>query len=183
MRLAIALVLVPAALAAAAGQALSNRGGETLAGSRAFSIDGRRFFLELPSGNCTSLVERELKRRGIDTVPISESLRTVVGTGAIELLREEPEETATPRLPTGLEPDHVLRLQTVSGPVEITFGRVDCAEKDLLRRLRSAGWECRDVDAHGAPSAIAQLTGRKEATLVLLERVEGRFLSIRRPVR
>jgi len=183
MRLAIGLLLVPAALAAVAGQALSNRGGEALTGSRAFSIDGRRFVLEPSSGTDSSLVERELKRRGIDTVPISESLRTVIGASAKELLREEPEEAATPRLPAGLEADHVLKLQTVSGPVEITFGRVDRAEKDLLRRLRSAGWECRDVDAHGAPSAIAQLTGRKEATLVLLEKDEGRFLSIRRPVR
>ncbi len=114
---------------------------------------------------------------------IPENLRAVAGFAAVEPLREEPEETGAPRLPGGLEPDHVLRLQSGTGPVEITFGRVDRAEKDILRRLRSAGWECRNMDAHGAPGAIAQYTGRKEATIVFLEKNAGRFLSIRRPVR
>ncbi len=183
MRAAIGLLLVPAALAAAVGQALSGLDGEGFPSSRVFSIDGIRFSPGGPSGNSLSVVERELAKRGIDTVPVSASLRSAVDPGAVEPLREEPETIDAPPLPGGLKPEHFLRLQTATGPVELAFGHMDRARGDILRRLRADGWECKELDAHGAPGTIAQLSGRKEASVVLLEEAEGRFLSIRRPVR
>ncbi len=184
MRLARGLLLVPAVLAAAVGPALSGRAGGPLASSRAFTIDARTYLVGDPSEDGLSRIERELARRGIDPRPLEGDLRSVVGAETVEPLREGAEEVDGPRLPGGLEPEHVLRLQSGTGPVEITFGRLAPAQKDvLLRRLRSDGWKCAGIDAPAAPGAIAQLTGRKETTVVLLDTTEGRFLSIRRPAR
>ncbi len=184
MRLKTGLLILPALLAAAAGQALSGRGAAIPApASRAFSIDGRRFMVEGPSPDGVSLVERELARRGIDADAIPAGLRAASGAATVEPLREEPGDADDLRLPGGLEAEHVLRLQSTTGPVEIALGRVDRAPENIVRQLRSAGWDCREVDAQGPPGTIARMTGRKEASIVLLDKTARRFLAIRRPAR
>lgn len=183
MRFVKWLALILVVLALVVGRALSDRGVEAVSGTRAFAIDGRTFLVEDPAVDGFSLVERELAKRGIDTLHSSENLASVLDAQSVEPLREEPAKKIAPPLPRGLEPDHVLSLETVTGPVEIAFGRVVCGQKDILGRLRSSGWECRESDTRGSPGAIAQLTKRKEAFFVLLERNEARFLAIRRAVR
>jgi len=183
MRAVKSLILILLVLALVVGRALSYRGSESASVTRAFAIDGRRFLVEDPARDGFSLVERELAKRGIDMLPISTNLASALDTRSMAPLREEPAEVRGLPLPGGLEPDHVLRLETMAGPVDIAFGRVACKEKDLLERLRSSGWECRESGTHGAPGAIAQLTTRKEASFVLLEEDESRFLAIRRAVR
>ncbi len=182
MRRAIGLLIIPAALAVATGPAMSGR-GEALSRSRAFSLDGRRFVVEGPSRNSQSLVAGELARRGIDAGKMTDDLRSATGSAPVEPLREEPMDHERPPLPCGLEAEHVLRLESAAGPVEIAFGRVGGPQGDILRRLRAAGWECREADARDASAAIARMTGRKEASIVLLDKAEGRFLAIRRAVR
>lgn len=183
MRHALCLVLVIAGLALVVGKALPDRGGVTVSDTREFSIDGRIFRVEDPAGDDFSLIARELSKLGIDTQPLSENLLSVLASGSVESLREEKAIKGAPALPRGLEPDHFLRLETGTGPIEIAFGRVVCGENNFLARLRSSGWECRDTDAQGTPGAVAQLTKRKETSFVLLEKNEGRFLAIRRSVR
>ena len=183
MKLVKCLILVLVVLALVVSRALSDRSGETVSGTRAFAIDGRRFLVEDPAADGLPLIERELAKRGIDTLRSSENLASVLDSRSVEPLREEPAEKRTPPLPRGLEQEHVLRLETATGPVEIAFGRVRCAEKDIIGRLRSSGWECRETDTHGAPGTIAQLTKGMETSFVILEKNEKRFLAIRRPVR
>lgn len=183
MRILKCLVILLAVLALIVGRALSDRGADSISGTRAFAIDGRHFLAEDPAGDGPSLVERQLAMRGIDALPISQNLASALDFRSVEALREEPAEKGAAPLPRGLEPDHFLRLETVAGPVEIAFGRMVCGEKDIFGRLRSSGWECRESDTHGTSGAIAQLTTRKEASFVLLEKNERRFLAIRRPVR
>lgn len=183
MRRVTCLILILAVLALVAGRALSDRNGETVSGTRAFAIDGRRFMVEDPAGDSFSLVERELAKRGIDTLRSSENLASVLDSRSVEQLREAPAEKGASPLPRGLEQEHVLRLETATGPVDIAFGRVVCAEKDIIGRLRSSGWECVESGTHGAPGAVAQLTKGKETSFVFLEKDERRFLAIRRPVR
>ncbi len=183
MRRVKCLILILAILALVAGRALSDRSGETVSGTRAFAIDGRRFLVEDPDGDAFTLIERELAKRGIDTRRTSENLASVLHSRPVEQLREEPVEKGAPSLPRGLEQEHVLRLETATGPVEIAFGRVVCAEKDIIARLRSSGWDCRESDTPGVPGAVAQLTKGKETSFVFLEKDERRFLAIRRPVR
>ncbi len=182
MRLAIGLLIIPAALAVATGPAMSGR-GEAPSGSRAFSLDGRRFVVEGPSRGSQSLVASELIRRGFDVGRMTDDLRSAIGPAPVEPLREESVDHVDPPLPCGLEAEHVLRLESTAGPVEIAFGRVGGPPGDILRRLRVAGWECRETDARDASAAVARMTGRKEASIVLLDKAEGRFLAIRRAVR
>lgn len=177
------LVIILVVLALLAGRALSDRGGEVISGTRAFAIDGTRFLVDDSANDGFSLVERELAKKGIDTHGVSKELASVLDSRSVEPLREEPAKKNALPHPRGLAPDHVLRLETPTGPVEITFGRVVCEEKNILTRLRSSGWECRDADAQGAPGAIAQITNGKETSFVLLEKNERRFLAIRRALR
>lgn len=183
MRAVKSLILILLVLALVVGRALSDRGRESVSATRAFAIDGRKFLVQDPNCDGISLVEQELAKRGIDTLPISTNLASTVDSRSTAPLREEPTEVRALPLPGGLEPDHILRLETMAGPVEIAFGRLVCKEKDLLGRLRSSGWKCRESGTYGAPGAIAQLTTRKEASFVLLEKNESRFLAIRRAVR
>lgn len=143
---------VAAVVAPVVGRALSDRGGAPFTQTRAFTIDGRRFRLESPGVDGLALVERELARNA----------------------------KAGPDLPRGLDAEHVLRLETETGPVEIAVGRMVRTDKDLLARLRSSGWACREPAARGA---VAHLTKDREASFVVLEKDQGRFLAIRRVAR
>ncbi len=75
-----------------------------------------------------------------------------------------------------------MRLETGAGPVEIAFGRLEGQGTHVLERLRAAGWKCDETDARGASVAIARIISRKEASIVILQKTEGRFLSVRRTV-
>jgi len=183
MRAVRFLLLVLVVVALVVGRALSDRGREPVSATRAFAIDGRKFLIGDPARDGFRLLERELAKCGIDALPISPNLASALDSRSMAPLREEPAEARAIPLPRGLEPDHILTLETTTGPVDIAFGRVSGTETDLLGQLRSAGWECRESDTHGAPGAIAQLTNRKDASLVLLEKNEKRFLAIRRAVR
>ncbi len=184
MKVATGLLLLPALLAAAAGHAISGRGEAFPApAARAFSIDGRRFAVGCPSPDSFSLVERDLARRGIDAGAIPGGLRDAIGAATVEPLREEPGDADDIRLPGGFEAEHVLRLQSTTGPIEIAFGRVARAPENIVRQLRSAGWDCREADADGPLNTIARVTGRKEASIVLLDKTARRFLAVRRPPR
>lgn len=183
MKAVKSLVLILVVLALVVGRALSDHGRESVSGTRAFAIDGRKFLVEDPARDGFPLVERELAKRGIETLPMLTNLASALDTRVVAPLREEPDKARALPLPDGLEPEHVLTLETMTGPVEIAFGRVVCTERDLLGRLRSAGWECRESGTLGAPGAIAQLTKRKDASFVLLEKDGRRFLTIRRAVR
>ncbi len=183
MKLAKHVILVSGALAVAVVPALSERGHDAVSASRAFSIDGRRFLVQEAAGDVCSLVERELARRGIDTHGLSEHLASAVESRAVEPLREEQGVGAESAPPGGLESEHALRLETATGLVEIFFGHVAGTDKDIPRRFRSIGWECTETGTQGTPGMIAQLTTRKEASFVFLDKNQGRFLAIRRPVR
>ncbi len=177
------LLLIPAALTLVVGRALSDRDGDAASSTTAFAIDGRTFRVEEPAGDELSLVARELKTRGIDTRDISDHLSSVIRSGPVEALSETAGKARPPILPRGLEPDHFLRLESGTGPVDIAFGRVACGEKDLVTRLGSSGWTIRETGINGASGIVAQLTKGKETSFVLLEKAEGRFLAIRRAVR
>lgn len=174
------LLLVLAILAAVVGRALSDRGSEPFSGTRKFTIDGRTFRVADPAVDSLSLLARELSERGIEIPLGSTDPFSVLDSPPVEALDEEPAAKNAPTLPRGFETEHAMRLDTGAGPVEIAFGRVVCGEKDLLNRLRSSGWECLDP---GMPGAIAHVTKGKEASFVVLEKSERRFLAIRRAVR
>lgn len=183
MRFAKYPILVLGALVFAAGQALSERGRDAVSPSRAFSIDGKRFLVGEATAANRSVVDDELARRGIDPTRLARDVASVLGPGTVEPLREAPPPAPASPLPVGLTPDHVLRLETATGPVEIAFGRTARGDKDVLGQLRSRGWVCTETDLRRGVGAIAQLTRGKEASLVLFEKTEGRFLAVRRPSR
>ncbi len=182
MRLARYLIIALGTLALAAGPAISDRGRKTGAESRAFSIDGRRFLLEEAADDSRAPIERELSRMGVDPLRLSQHLASVVDVRTVTPLREEPCAADRSSFPAGLNPEHVLKLESDTGTVEIAFGRLPRGRQDFLRQLRSSGWECTESDSHGISGLVAQLTTRKESRFVFLEKGEGRFLAIRRPL-
>lgn len=175
--------LVPALviLLLVVGRALPDR-GRSVSGTRTFAIDGRRFLVEDPDLAGLSLIKRELETRGVDAPRGSNDLESVFDVRAVEPLREVPAGSGAPSLPPGLQPDHNLRLETATGPVDITFGRVAGAEKEIVGRLRSSGWDCRESGRLESPGTIAEFTGKKETSVVLMDKNERRFLAFRRAV-
>ncbi len=182
MKLAKYPLLVLGALALVAGQALSERGSDAISGTRSFSIDGRRFLVSEPNDKHI-LIEGELARRGIHAPRVSDNLACVPTDHAVEALREEPPAPSTSSLPADLAPEHVLRLETASGRLEIAFGHLARSDKDALGRLRTKGWEWTKTSAGDGVGTIAHSTNGKEASFVFFDKNEGRFLAIRRAAR
>lgn len=182
MKLAGSILLVIVILAVGVARALPYR-GTAGSGTRAFTIDGRRFHVEDAESVGLSLIKRELQGRGLDIPCAPDVLESVLEHRAVEQLREEPARSGAPPLPRGIEPDHAIRLETATGPIDILFGRVVSTDGDVLGRLRSSGWNCRESGPREAPGAIAHIAGQKEVSVVLLEKNERRFLAFRRAVR
>ncbi|MGE5189686.1 MAG: hypothetical protein ACM3NF_06485 [Gemmatimonadota bacterium] len=177
--LAVVLVLF-VVLAPVVGRALWVGGADAHSETRKFTIDGKAFRVSDPAVDGLSQLQGELERRGIDALPGSTDPLSLLDSRCPEALAEEPAEKAPAPLPRGLEADHAIRMETGTGPVEIVVGRLVGTNQDVLGRLRSSGWECRES---GAPGAIAHFTKGREASFVVLEENGRRFLAIRRPAR
>lgn len=168
-------VLVLAAL-----PAFSGHGRKPISSTKGFIIDGRRFLVEESAGDDLSLLRRELTRQGLNvSLPGGPSATHPCFSDA---LREDIENIRPPALslPPGFRPERTMRLETGTGAIDLSFGRIDIPGRMVRDRLSSSGWEC--VAGDGIPSAYSVATREKgrETAIVFLEEKEGKFLLVRR---
>lgn len=176
------LILIPAIVSLAAGTGEPDPGSPIRSRTRSFAIDGRQFTVKNPADQGRHPIGDELAKRGVDTGSLPADIASACAVRSAEQLDERPAARAVPALPSGLEPEHVLRLETEAGPVDVAFGRAVCGIGVLFRRLRASGWTCRTQEPSPA-CATAEFTNGKESCLVLLDETEKRFLAVRRTVR
>jgi hypothetical protein len=164
----------------AALPAFSGHGRKPLSSTKGFIIDGKRFLVEESAGDDLSLLGRELTRQGLNVhLPGKPSATHPFFADA---LREDVGNILPPAmsLPPGFRPERTLRLESVTGPIDLAFGEIDVSGRTARNRLSASGWECvaRD-DIPSATSVATQKKGR-ETAIVFLEEKEGKFLLVRR---
>lgn len=181
MKFPLLALLAIAVFAAAVTHARPGAGTLPESSTRVFSMDGRRFAVETPGPGDLSLLERELKNAGLDSIP-PDAVPSILPRPLPVLLRELPSATSgsVKALPAGLEAEHAIRMETESGPVEIAFGGVKAGAGNIHRKLCASGWECSGTDADDGMPRLATKTKGGDTSIVLLDRKEARFLFLRR---
>ncbi|MBI5419157.1 MAG: hypothetical protein HZA60_03615 [Deltaproteobacteria bacterium] len=169
------LVIGLAALPALSAQTRA----KILSSTKAFSIDGKRFLLETSAGDDLSLISRELKKQGLDIQ--FDGPPSPLDSRFVDILRENGEPGPLPPLPLphGLKAEHVMRMETSSGPIDLAFGTSDVPARTALDRLRASSWECVRADHGKGPAFMASMKKGRETFIVLLEEKERDFLFLR----
>jgi hypothetical protein len=158
--------------------ALPDQRRTSISSTRSFTIDGKKFLREKTAGDDLSLIRGELLRHGMNVPPLgdarpanplfSDSLREAAGATSVK----------TVPLPPGLRAEHALKAESDSGVVDLAFGSMDTRGTQIRHRMSSSGWEC--IAPSPGQAALAIFHKGREATIVLLEEKEGKFLLIRR---
>ena len=151
--------------------------------TRRVIIDGRAFVPDESSPEEGSLLKRELGRLGVplpDGFPLPEESAPSHPVFS-ERLKDSPGPRileATP-LPTGLTPEHTLRMEGEGGAVDLVFGTMGTTGPSIRSRLQSSGWESLAAGKGPGGIRVLQITHDKEITLVCLDEAEGTFLLFR----
>jgi hypothetical protein len=171
-------ILLPLVLVAIPDSSVSGR--KPLSSTKAFSIDGRRFFLEESAGNDLSLLRRMLLHQGLD-VPLA-GAPSPEHPAFTDALREEAGKVSPPplSLPPGFRSEHTLRLESGSAPVDIASGRIEISGALARSRMSASGWECIAQDVLPSATNVSRQIKGRETLLVFLDEKEGRFLLFRR---
>lgn len=148
--------------------------------TKAVIIDGKRFHVETSVGDDSSLIRRELSRRGLD-LPVPGVPQSSTPYFA-DALQEDNGTTSSPSIPVpqGLHAEHVVRMESNSGPVDLAVGFMEAHGRSVRAHLASSGWKIIE-DGHGRdrPAVATMKTGR-ETFIVFLEEKKGRFLLVRK---
>lgn len=148
--------------------------------TKAVLIDGKRFHVENSVEEDSSLIRRELSRRGLNLpVPGVPQSATPYLTGA---LQEDHGTTSSPSIPIpeGLHAEHVVRMESDSGPVDLAVGFMEVHGRSVRAQLPSSGWKViEDVHDHDQP-AVATMKKGRETFIVFLEEKKGKFLLVRK---
>jgi hypothetical protein len=150
-----------------------------LSSTKMFFIDGQRYRSEKSAGGDLDLVRRHLSRQGW-ALPISfpgdpgpphpvysDSLRA--------------EGNAVPpslSIPDGLHTEHLLRMESDSGPLDLATGSMNALLPFVRSRMRECGWKITETGRE--QSSLATLKKGRETFLVLLDEKERTFLLVRR---
>jgi hypothetical protein len=176
------LLVIAGMTVSLAAPALSRIARKDPSGTKAFVIDGKRFSVTDETNDDLSLIRRELARGGIkvdlphggwdDPPPAHPFLRTA--------FREEGMAPGSgPPLPGGLRREHVLKMETDDGPIDLVFGSLEVTGRSLRNRLRASGWTLHGEGSDEEAIHLATKTRGKETHIVFLEE-EGGFLFVRR---
>jgi hypothetical protein len=152
-----------------------------LSTTKTFFIDGQRFHLEKSAGGDTDLIRRQLTRLGCelpDSVPGDRrSPRPIYE----DFLRTEG--NASPpsvAIPEGLHAEHLLRMESESGPLDLAAGSLNAIQPFVRNRMRERGWKFIESGRFRDPVSLATLKKGRETFLVLLDEKERKFLLVRR---
>ena len=162
---------------------LARAGGAWKAASSAKQviIDGRCFLTESPSGNETTVVQRELEQLG---VPLPEGFDIARPTTAehpvfLETLRPLARRPVAAKLPPGFSEEHAIRLEADGQTVELVFGRTGSTDPTGFARLRAEGWTPVSHEKSATGPRVFHVTRRKETAVAFLDEADRTFLLIR----
>ena len=147
------------------------------------TIDGRTFRTEESGTDDLVLLQRVFEKFGVPppedfNKPETPGVRPSIFSGRLVEVAAAGSPKQPP-VPRGLIPEHSLRLESGSGPVDLLFGKMDRGGASVRNRLAGEGWElAAPGDNPGRVQVLEKATG-KEKAIVCLDEAEGAFLLIR----
>lgn len=177
--LAAAIMLIASLCVVRRGDALRKEVSPT----RHVIVDGKAFVSDESSPDGTSLLKKELGKRGVRLPEGFELTEMSIPSHPViqGRLKDSPgaRPVDTPQLPSGLTADHTLRMEGDGKPVDLVFGTMDSRGSSIRFRLLSSGWET--VSTFDPPRLVQvlQFTRGKETNIVCLDEAEGAFLLFR----
>jgi hypothetical protein len=176
--LAVAATLFISLCLAPSGNALRKE----ISSTRRVVIDGRSLASDDSSQDEGSLLERELGRLGVrlpDGFNLTEDSGSSHPAFSRRLTDSRPRVLEAPRIPTGLSPEHTLRMEGEGMPVDLAFGKLDTPGPSIRSRMIASGWKFASTGKDPGGMHVLQITRGKETSIVCLDESEGTFLLFR----
>lgn len=149
--------------------------------TKTFFIDGQRYRVEKSTGGDLDLIRRQLARQGWDLPASGPGDRRPATPFYSDSLRMEI-NAAPPSLsiPDGLHTEHILRMESESGPVDLAAGSMNATKLFVCNRMVERGWMFIEAGLAREPMTLATLKKGRETFLVLLDEKERTFLLVHR---
>lgn len=162
--------------------ALPDQRQKILSSTKSFFIDGNRYRVEKSAGGDLALIRRQLALWGWDLPDSGSGGLRPSNTVYADVLRKDENSAPPPSLPIpdGLHTEHVLRMESDAGPLDLAAGSMKANMPFVRSRMRERGWIFIEGGRGGDPLSMATLKKGREALLVLLEEKERKFLLVRR---
>ena len=177
-RLAVAATLFISFCVAASG----NAHRKEISSTRRVAIDGRSFATDESSPSEGSQLKRQLGGLGVhlpDELNLPEDSGPSHPAFSHRLKESSLRVLESPRMPAGLSPEHILRMEGEGIPVDITFGKLDTPGPSIGSRLLASGWKSSSAKKDSAGIHVLQIIQGKETSIVCLDESEGTFLLFR----
>ena len=180
MKRYLIVATIPLLLWSLALPAMPGHRRKTISSTREFLIDGKRYLLDRSAGDDIPPLRREASRLGFDA-PLAE-IPYLSKPYFEDTLREVDGTTSSiPHpFPKGLLPDHVMKLVSEAGPVDLAVGLIGAGGRAVRNRLPATGWKCIELPRAQEPVTVATLNQGKEAFIVFLDEKTGKFLLVRK---
>jgi hypothetical protein len=151
--------------------------------NRLVAIDGKSFLSGGPGQDDFSTVARAFEKFGAKIPrfsgrpPVARN-RHPVFRGGISMTEGVPAGNTMPQ-PPGLTADHILRLETAPGGVDLVLGRMNSRGPSIRHRLVADGWEAAGEENAAGSTRVLERKSGKETAIVCLDEAEGTFLLVR----
>lgn len=152
-----------------------------LSSTKTFLIDGQRYRVEKSAGGDLDLIRRQLAQRGWDLpAPVTRDPGPANPIYSDSLRMEGDAAPHSLAIPDGLHTEHILRMESASGPIDLVEGSMDAIPPPIHNRMRECGWTFIDAGQVRDPLSLAILNKGRETFLVLLDEKERKFLLVHR---
>lgn len=180
MKNALCLAAVLLAAMVFSAHALPSRLGKILSPTRSFFFHGRWYSAGKPSQQ-NSLIREELSRHGFDITRIPpETLDS--GDEVSDPLADIPakKRLRPVAIPSCLRAESSLSMNSGSGFIDISCGKVTTAGSSARKEIHAEGWTFVGMEGHDGPFSLATIRKGRESSFVFLEEKEGNYLFVRR---
>jgi len=144
------------------------------------TVDGRSFLREESGIDDLTRLKKAFEKFGVELpedfdLPPNRGVRDKIFS---DRLVEVPSSTSPPLppIPHGLIPDHSLRLETGSGPVDLLFGKMARRGASIRNQLVAERWTLFATGGDTGRIRVLEKTTGKEKAIVCLDEAEGAFL-------
>mgnify|MGYP006268597399 CR=1 FL=1 len=143
-------------------------------------VDGRAFFVEESGNDDFHCLIRLYEKYGLSSPgdadpPESDRGRHGIFSARLGEAPSSPPPALAP-LPKGLVPEHSLRLESGSGPVDLLVGKMDPRGAAIRHRLVAEGWTLVAPGENPGRVWILERETGGERAIVCLDEAEGAFL-------
>ena len=156
---------------------------EEVSSATEVSIDGKSFLVDESLSGDSTLLSRELAKRGVrppesfEIPGVTRPRNSVFSKGLVESAKPCSIQLPVPR---GLTAEHTIRMTGADQSVDIATGKLGSEGPSVSSRLAAEGWAPVSTGGNSRLSKMFQKIQGKEIAVVCLDEKEGAFLLLRK---